>query len=59
ERRFADAMENQRLGKCRWLGRFKTEIQAYLTGICLNCKKNCLFNFPKSSILSSTSLRDH
>ena len=39
ERRFADAKNNHGLAKCRWLGRFKTEIQAYLTSICLNCKR--------------------
>lgn len=39
EQRFADAKQNHGLGKCRWLGQWKTEIQAYLTATVLNCKR--------------------
>lgn len=39
ERKFADAKNNHGLAKCRWLSQFKTEIQAYLTSIVLNCKR--------------------
>lgn len=39
ERRFADGKNNHGLGRCRWLGQFKTEIQTFLTAIVLNCKR--------------------
>jgi IS5 family transposase len=39
ERRFADGKNNHGLGKCRWLGQFKTDIQSYLTATVLNCKR--------------------
>lgn len=39
ERRFADGKNNHGLGKCRWLGQFRTEIQSYLTATVLNCKR--------------------
>jgi len=39
ERIFAHGKNNHGLSKCRWLGQFKFEIQAYLTSIVLNCKR--------------------
>lgn len=39
ERRFADGKVNHGLGKCRWLGQWKMEIQSYLTASVLNCKR--------------------
>lgn len=39
ERRFADGKTNHGLGKCRWLGIWKTAIQNYLTATVLNCKR--------------------
>ena len=39
ERRFADGKTNHGLGKCRWLGQWKMEIQSYLTALVLNCKR--------------------
>ena len=45
ERRFAEAKNNHGLAKCRWLSRFKTEIQAYLTSIVLNCKRIVFLTF--------------
>lgn len=39
ERRFADGKSNHGLGKCRWLGQWKIEIQNYLTATVLNCKR--------------------
>lgn len=39
ERRFADSKANHGLGKCRWLGQWKMEIQSYLTALVLNCKR--------------------
>jgi len=39
ERRFADGKVNHGLGKCRWLGQWKMEIQSYLTALVLNCKR--------------------
>lgn len=45
ERRFADAKNNHGLAKCRWLGRFKTEIQTYLTSTVLNCKRIVLLTY--------------
>ena len=39
ERRFADGKNNHGLGKCRWLGQWKMEIQSYLTALVLNCKR--------------------
>jgi IS5 family transposase len=39
EQRFADAKSNHGLAKCRWLGKWKTEIQAYVTATVLNCKR--------------------
>lgn len=39
ERRFADSKANHGLGKCRWIGQWKMEIQSYLTALALNCKR--------------------
>lgn len=39
ERRFADGKVNHGLGRCRWLGQWKMEIQSYLTAFVLNCKR--------------------
>lgn len=39
ERRFADGKVNHGLGRCRWLGQWKIEIQSYLTASVLNCKR--------------------
>lgn len=39
ERRFADGKSNHGLGKCRWLGQWKMDIQSYLTALVLNCKR--------------------
>lgn len=39
ERRFADGKVNHGLGRCRWIGQWKMEIQSYLTAIVLNCKR--------------------
>ncbi len=39
ERIFAESKSNHGLAKCRWLGRWKTQIQAYLTASVLNCKR--------------------
>lgn len=39
ERRFADGKTNHGLGRCRWLGQWKMEIQSYLTALVLNCKR--------------------
>ncbi|MBI5728390.1 MAG: IS5 family transposase [Candidatus Magasanikbacteria bacterium] len=39
ERRFADGKVNHGLGKCRWIGQWKMEIQSYLTALVLNCKR--------------------
>lgn len=39
ERRFADGKVNHGLGRCRWLGQWKMEIQSYLTALVLNCKR--------------------
>lgn len=39
ERRFADGKNNHGLGKCRWLGIWKTDIQNYLVATVLNCKR--------------------
>lgn len=39
ERRFADGKVNHGLGRCRWLGQWKMEIQSYLTACALNCKR--------------------
>jgi len=39
ERIFAESKSNHGLAKCRWLGKWKTQIQAYLTASVLNCKR--------------------
>jgi IS5 family transposase len=39
ERIFAESKSNHGLAKCRWLGKWKTEIQAYVTASVLNCKR--------------------
>lgn len=39
ERRFADGKTNHGLGRCRWIGQWKMEIQSYLTALVLNCKR--------------------
>ena len=39
ERRFADSKVNHGLGRCRWIGQWKMEIQSYLTALVLNCKR--------------------
>lgn len=39
ERRFADGKVNHGLGKCRWIGQWKMEIQSCLTALVLNCKR--------------------
>jgi IS5 family transposase len=39
ERVFAEEKSNHGLAKCRWLGKWKTEIQSYLTATILNCKR--------------------
>lgn len=39
ERRFADSKSNHGLATCRWIGKWKTEIQSYLTAFILNCKR--------------------
>lgn len=39
ERRFADGKSNHGLGRCRWLGQWKMEIQSYLVALVLNCKR--------------------
>lgn len=39
ERRFADGKTNHGLGRCRWIGQWKMEIQSYLTAFVLNCKR--------------------
>lgn len=39
ERRFADGKTNHGLGRCRWIGQWKMEIQSYLTALTLNCKR--------------------
>lgn len=39
ERRFADGKTNHGLGRCRWIGQWKMEIQSLLTALVLNCKR--------------------
>lgn len=39
ERRFADSKSNHGLGRCRWTGQWKMEVQSYLTACVLNCKR--------------------
>lgn len=50
ERRFADGKSNHGLGKCRWLGQWKTEIQNYLTATVLNCKRIVVLLSQQSNI---------
>jgi len=46
ERIFAEEKSNHGLAKCRWLGKWKTEIQSYLTATVLNCKRIVSLLYP-------------
>lgn len=46
ERIFAESKSNHGLAKCRWLGQWKTQIQAYLTASVLNCKRIVSLTYP-------------